>query len=84
MGALGFDGVEPEATGRPAYHPATRSAWPVSQDCSAMFSHDSAGERWSRFLSRIYSSKSGANDAMPGVLAKKWAASASRRSSITM
>jgi transposase len=23
LGALGFDGVEPEATGRPAYHPAT-------------------------------------------------------------
>src|ERR1700727_2632853 len=23
LGGLGFDGVEPEATGRPAYHPAT-------------------------------------------------------------
>src|SRR6476619_2528104 len=23
LGKLGFDGVEPEATGRPAYHPAT-------------------------------------------------------------
>ena len=23
LGTLGFDGVEPEATGRPAYHPAT-------------------------------------------------------------
>lgn len=23
MGALGFDGTEPEATGRPAYHPST-------------------------------------------------------------
>jgi hypothetical protein len=23
LGALGFEGVEPEATGRPAYHPAT-------------------------------------------------------------
>ncbi len=23
LGTLGFDGIEPEATGRPAYHPAT-------------------------------------------------------------
>jgi transposase len=23
LGELGFDGVEPEVTGRPAYHPAT-------------------------------------------------------------
>ena len=24
LAGLGFDGIEPEATGRPAYHPATR------------------------------------------------------------
>jgi transposase len=24
LGDLGFDGIEPETTGRPAYHPSTR------------------------------------------------------------
>jgi transposase len=31
LAKLGFDGVEPEATGRPAYHPATllKTAWVI-------------------------------------------------------
>jgi transposase len=35
LAALGFEGVTPEATGRPAYHPATRArraGWPDLPD----------------------------------------------------
>jgi transposase len=35
LAKLGFGGVEPEATGRPAYHPATRQYRP-SADAAAM------------------------------------------------
>jgi hypothetical protein len=33
LAKLGFGGVEPEATGRPAYHPATPSMPPSAYGC---------------------------------------------------
>ena len=40
LGALGFEGVQPAATGRPAYHPATllgvKKSLPVDKLCAPL------------------------------------------------
>ena len=42
LGKLGFQGVDPQATGRPAYHPATLLKIYISTDISIAFSQAGA------------------------------------------